>query len=112
MTAQEAAESGLFWFTLWNGDVVTWPTLREAQRVAFQDCAHVLDGSRITGIRIHIFRGKIGVSFVEIHENLNHETESHFVWTSSADTYGVEDISPEEYAHLRWRRSSMQEAKK
>jgi hypothetical protein len=109
MTSKEAAESGLYWLTSWDGVVAVFYTLPQAYHGAFYECLRrvrgtdIAEGERVpTGTTFSIFRGHKGVGEVTIRQP-DPDTERHFVW-SPPSSGELNDITPEEYAHLIQRR--------
>jgi hypothetical protein len=100
-----AADGGVYWFTEWNGGVVVFGTLEEAERAAFEDCVVVLhetnhgkDG-KLSGISLTIFKGREPEAQVKVEL---FGMSPRFAWSPPDSDFC---ISPEEYAHLIHRRS-------
>jgi len=110
MTTQaEAAKNGLFWLVLWDGQVVEYSVLDAARLRAFQECEALVqghysnEGERTpTGASFMVFEGRRCVSRIDIHQP-DPDTTPHFVW-SPPRSDELNDITPEEYAHLIQRR--------
>jgi len=103
-----AADGGVYWFTEWDGEVVAFMLLEEAERAAFENCLavhHDLKEShdgRITGMSITIFKGRDAASQVSVRSFAS--VEPRCVWSPPEWPAGAE-VSPEEFAHLIQRRS-------
>lgn len=103
-----AANSGLYWFTEWDGEVVAFMLLEEAERAAFEDCLAVHhdpkeshDG-RITGMSITIFKGRESEAQVSVRSFAN--MTPRIAWSPPDSDFCV---SPEEMSHLIHRRSRL-----
>lgn len=101
-----AANSGLYWFTEWDGGVAAFMTLEEAERAAFEDCMIVLHQTRpgedgkLTGLTLTIFKGREAEADVRVHSFAH--VRPRIAWSPPDSDFCV---SPEEYAHLINRRS-------